>query len=65
MTGSLDAAGTIPKETSLSTTLTWTTVARENSTFTVSGTKLARYGSGTSLVEKIVSGTVECSNKYF
>src|SRR5438132_204109 len=44
---------------------TWTFVANENQSFTVSGTQLVRYGANSSWVQKNVSGTVPCTNAYF
>jgi len=44
---------------------TWTFVASENQTFTVSGTQTARYGIEGLWVTKTVSGTVPCTNDYF
>ncbi|HEX5683256.1 MAG TPA: hypothetical protein VFY73_04395 [Ideonella sp.] len=44
---------------------TWTKVADENGSFTVSGTQNVRYGSGYNWVSKVVTGTAVCSNSYF
>jgi hypothetical protein len=44
---------------------TWTKVATERSSFTVSTSTYVRYGSGTSWVGKWVTGTVPCTNEFF
>jgi glucose/arabinose dehydrogenase len=44
---------------------TWTFVANENASFTVSGTQTARYGVEPRWVQKTVSGNVPCTNAYF
>jgi hypothetical protein len=48
-----------------STDGTWTKVATERSSFTVSTSTYVRYGSGTSWVGKWVTGTVPCTNDFF
>jgi hypothetical protein len=45
--------------------ITWTTVAWENQSFTVSGTQTARYGIDASWVTKTVTGTNPCTNAFF
>ena len=44
---------------------TWTFVANEGQSFTVSGTKNTRYGVDTHWIEKVVSGTAQCTNTYY
>jgi hypothetical protein len=44
---------------------TWTVVAQEGATFTVSGTQTVRYGTDTRWVEKTVAGSGSCTNAYF
>ena len=46
-------------------TQTWTKIANEGETFTLSTTKTVRYGSGTNWVQKTLSGTVSCTNGFF
>jgi len=43
----------------------WTVIAVEHSSFTVSGTQIVRYGSGTIWITKSVAGAGECSNEFF
>jgi len=43
----------------------WTTIANEGESFSVAGTQTVRYGSGTSWIERQVSGTFTCSNDEF
>jgi hypothetical protein len=43
----------------------WTFCANENQTCSFSGTRVVRYGAGTSFYTKIVTGTVSCSNGVF
>ncbi len=43
----------------------WTKVADENGSFTLSSTRLVRYGAGSSWIERSLSGTVSCSNATF
>jgi uncharacterized protein (DUF1800 family)/CTP-dependent riboflavin kinase len=47
------------------TAVTWTKVADEYQTFYISGTQTVRFGSGTSWVEKSVSGYAQCVSKVF
>ncbi len=47
------------------TTGSWTKVADENGGFTLSSTRLVRYGAGSSWIERSLSGTVSCSNATF
>ena len=44
---------------------TWTRIASERQTFTVSGTQTVRYGSGTSWLTKSVTGSGTCANAFF
>jgi hypothetical protein len=44
---------------------TWTTIASEGATFTVSGTQTVRYGSGNAWIERQVTGGGACSNDAF
>ena len=46
-------------------TTTWNKVASEGQQFTLSGTQTIRYGSGSSWVQKSLSGTPTCSNTTF
>lgn len=43
----------------------WTTCAGEGDTCVVSGTREVRYGSGSTFVTKLVTGSVACSNAVF
>jgi Peptidase M66 len=45
--------------------IVWTRIAVENQAFTVSGTQTVRYGSGTTWIERSISGVGECSNTFF
>lgn len=47
------------------TSATWIKVADEYAFFSISGTKIVRYGSGSQWVEKSVSGNAYCNNAYF
>jgi hypothetical protein len=47
------------------TTQTWTKVANEGQTFSLSTTKTVRYGAQTSWIQKTLSGTVQCTNSFF
>ncbi len=58
-------ASCMARKTPITTIYPWVTVAKEGSSFTVVGTKLIRYGSGTSWVEKTLSGTIICNNTFF
>jgi RHS repeat-associated protein len=44
---------------------TWTQIAVEGQSFTVSGTKTVRYGANSSWVQRQVTGAGECSNAWF
>jgi hypothetical protein len=55
----------LPALNSSDAATTWTTVAAENQTFVVSGTQVARYGTGNAWIEKLVTGTIACSNAAF
>lgn len=46
-------------------TSTWTKIASEGQSFTVSGVRTVRYGAGSSWVQKQVSGTGQCTNAFF
>jgi hypothetical protein len=46
-------------------TSSWVFVIRENSSFTLVGTQTVRYGSGSSWIQKTLSGTVQCTNTFF
>ncbi len=48
-----------------STSIRWTSAAREGQTFSVQGTQTVRYGAGTRWIQKSVSGKVNCSNAFF
>src|SRR5438552_3164161 len=43
----------------------WSFIAWENQTFTVSGTQTVRFGVDNRWIVKTVSGTVPCTNAYF
>jgi hypothetical protein len=45
--------------------VSWEVVAREHQSFVVTGTRVARYGSGSRWIEKTVSGTVPCTSGFF
>ncbi|MES2749627.1 MAG: right-handed parallel beta-helix repeat-containing protein [Patescibacteria group bacterium] len=47
------------------TTTAWTQIAKEGQRFTVSGTQTVRYGYGTSWVQKTVTNSGTCSNRFF
>ncbi|MBC7957744.1 MAG: hypothetical protein H7Y33_17985 [Cytophagales bacterium] len=68
--GGSETPGTAPeaassRETAAAITDTWVHVANEWTTFTVTGTQHVRYGSGTTWIERDVSGTVPCTNAFF
>lgn len=44
---------------------TWTKIADEGATFTISGTQTVRYGAGSSFVTQQVTGNGTCSNAFF
>ncbi|HEX6364279.1 MAG TPA: hypothetical protein VFZ93_15080, partial [Albitalea sp.] len=46
-------------------TATWATIAYEGQSFSVSGTKLVRYGAGTRWVQKTMTGAGQCTNAFF
>ena len=50
---------------STAATPTWTRIAREGQSFTVSGTQTVRYGANSSWIQKSVTGTGQCTNAYF
>src|SRR5437764_484130 len=53
------------RRTALATT-TWTQIAMENQSFTLSATQTVRYGSALyGWVQKTLSGTGQCSNAFF
>jgi glucose/arabinose dehydrogenase len=45
--------------------ISWTALATEHQSFTVNGAQIVRYGSGTSWIEKMVTGSGQCSNAFF
>lgn len=53
------------RATALSTTTTWSRIANEYESFSVSGTRTVRYGSDTRWVQKSVSGAGQCTNGFF
>ena len=63
----LDAASTSARalDASAAAEGDWVRIADENQSFSVQGTQTVRYGSGSSWVEKSVSGGGECSNGGF
>src|SRR5438132_966335 len=44
---------------------TWTFVANENQSFTVSGTQPVRYGANSSWIQKTLTGSGQCTNTFF
>jgi subtilisin family serine protease len=44
---------------------TWTKVAVEGQTYTLTGTQKVRYGVDTRWIEKTLSGTIQCTNAFF
>jgi Peptidase M66 len=44
---------------------TWVSIAVEGQPFTVSGTQTVRYGSGSTWIEKSVTGGGQCTNEFF
>jgi Domain of unknown function (DUF4832)/Domain of unknown function (DUF4874) len=57
---------TTPEETGeLEANATWTKIADEKTSFTVSGTKTVRYGAGSQWVQKSVTGSGYCGNWFF
>ena len=56
----MPAATGIPTPTPI-----WTFCANENSTCTVSGTRLVRFGSGTTFVTKSVTSSIACTRSAF
>ncbi|HEV7912365.1 MAG TPA: Ig-like domain-containing protein, partial [Albitalea sp.] len=44
---------------------TWTKVANEGQSFTVSGTQTVRYGANSSWIEKSVTSSGQCTNSFF
>ncbi len=64
------AAGTtataMAKALAVSTTnASWSALALENGSFTVTGTQTVRYGAGSAWVEKVVTGSGQCTNAFF
>jgi Protein of unknown function (DUF1800) len=60
------AAGTTAKALAVSTTnATWSALAVEGGSFTVTGTQTVRYGAGSAWVEKVVTGSGQCTNAFF
>ncbi|WP_280151375.1 choice-of-anchor Q domain-containing protein [Piscinibacter sp. XHJ-5] len=47
------------------TTTTWTTIAAEKESFSVSGTQTVRYGANASWITKSVTGSGQCTNTFF
>jgi uncharacterized protein (DUF1800 family) len=47
------------------TTATWSALASEGGSFNVTGTQTVRYGAGSSWIEKVVTGSGQCTNAYF
>jgi hypothetical protein len=60
----LSAGSSTPSPTP-SPTATWTKIADEKTSFTVSGTKTVRYGSDSRWIQKSVTGTGQCNNSFF
>ena len=61
----LQSADTPPPPPTPPLTGTWTALAGEGASFTVTGTQTVRYGSGTSWTEKPVTGSGQCTNTFF
>ncbi len=47
------------------TNATWTALVTEGSSFTVAGTQTVRYGAGSTWIEKVVTGSGQCTNTFF
>ena len=62
--GIVDAARAVAAVGSSAAT-TWTTIANEGQSFTVTGTQTVRYGNGSSFITKSVTGSGTCSNAFF
>jgi len=58
------ATSTATAPTSTAAT-TWTAAANENQTFRLDALTVVRYGSGTSWIQRTLSGTVSCNNSTF
>jgi subtilisin family serine protease len=43
----------------------WKKVAVEGESYTLAGTQKVRYGAGNSWIEKVLSGTIQCTNTFF
>ena len=43
----------------------WTVIAAEDQSFSVTGTRTVRYGSGTSWIARAVTGSGACTNTWF
>jgi hypothetical protein len=46
-------------------TPTWTRIASEGASFTVSGTQTVRYGAGSSWIQRSVTSSGQCTNAFF
>ena len=62
-----EVGGEIPSsaDSAAAQTLAWTNCATENSTCSFSGTKIVRYGTGSSYTVRIATGGVSCNNTVF
>ncbi|MBW8828404.1 MAG: Ig-like domain repeat protein [Burkholderiales bacterium] len=54
----LNSASSTPSQT-------WTKIASEGASFSVSGTQTVRYGAGSTWIQQTVSGSGTCTNTYF
>ena len=60
--GSADAQ---PSPLSAEAAIVWTRIATERQPFTVSGTQTVRYGSGSTWIERSITGGGQCTNEFF
>lgn len=55
----------VTSTTATAQSVTWQKIADEWRSFTVSGTQRVRYGSGSTWIERMVTGTGQCTNTFF
>jgi hypothetical protein len=64
--GGVSASCTVGKVATASTTgLYWVLASRENNSFLLIGTQTVRYGFGSTWIQKVLSGRVDCTNTFF
>jgi len=63
--GIVDAGAAVTGLSSPGNGSSWTTIASEGQNFTVSGTQTVRYGTGSSWITRVVTGSGTCSNEWF